>query len=32
MAIISDDDGLENVSRVKKNPVVKPETIEYDTT
>ncbi len=32
MAIISDDDGLENISRVKKNPVIKAETIEYDTT
>ncbi len=30
MAIISDDKGLD--TRVKKNPVVKPETIEYDNT
>ncbi len=30
MAIISDDSGLEK--RVKKNPVIKPETIEYDNT
>ena len=30
MAIISDDEGFER--RVNKNPIVKPETIEYDNT
>ena len=30
MAIISDDDGIEK--RVKKNPIIKPENIEYDNT
>lgn len=30
MAIISDDEDLGR--RVKKNPVIKPETIEYDNT
>ena len=30
MAIISDDEGL--TKRVKKNPIIKPETIEYDNT
>ena len=30
MAIISDDEGLGK--KVKKNPIIKPETIEYDNT
>ena len=30
MAIISDDMGFEK--KVKKNPIIKPETIEYDNT